>query len=108
MIPTGMHSTFQALADPSRIAILNMLAGAERPASDFVRALPVAQPTVSKHLAVLRRAGLVHVRGDGNRRLYSLNPAPLREIDSWLTHYRGFWSNHLDALEAHLDRETPQ
>lgn len=103
-----MHAALQALSDPSRMAILSMLADGERPAGDFVAALPLAQPTVSKHLAVLREAGLVTVRKDAQRRLYSLNPAPLRELDRWLARYRRFWSDRLDALEAHLDKEFPQ
>ena len=90
------------------MAILSMLAHGERPAGDFVDALPIAQPTVSKHLSVLREAGLVSVRKDAQRRLYSLNPAPLKELDQWLAGYRRFWSDRLDALEAHLDREFPQ
>ena len=101
-------TTLTALAEPHRVAMLAMLAQGERPAGDFVRALPIAQPTVSKHLAVLREAGLVTVRRDGTRRLYSLNPRPLAELDAWLETYRGLWRNRLDALEAHLDREFPQ
>lgn len=90
------------------MAILAMLADGERPAGDFVDALPIAQPTVSKHLSVLREAGLVTVRRDAQRRLYSLNPAPLKELDVWLARYRRFWSDRLDALEARLDKEFPQ
>lgn len=90
------------------MAIVAMLADGERPAGDFVDALPVGQPTVSKHLSILRRAGLVSVRKDANRRLYALNPAPLAEIDAWLEPYRRFWAVRLDALEAHLDKEFPQ
>lgn len=103
-----MHAALQALSEPHRMAILSMLAGGERPAGDFVDALPISQPTVSKHLSVLREAGLVSVRKAANRRLYALNPAPLAEIDAWLEPYRRFWSNRLDALEAHLDKEFPQ
>jgi len=103
-----MHAALQALSDPSRMAILSMLADGERPAGDFVEALPIAQPTVSKHLSVLREAGLVTVRKDAQRRLYSLNPEPLKELDQWLARYRRFWADRLDALEAHLDREFPQ
>jgi len=103
-----VHASLQALSDPHRMAILSMLAEGERPAGDFVEALPIAQPTVSKHLSVLREAGLVTVRKDAQRRLYSLNPAPLKELDQWLAGYRRFWSDRLDALEAHLDREFPQ
>ncbi|KQW82494.1 ArsR/SmtB family transcription factor [Brevundimonas sp. Root1279] len=103
-----MHAALQALAEPHRMAILSMLADGERPAGDFVDALPIAQPTVSKHLSVLREAGLVTVRKDAQRRLYSLNPAPLAELDAWLAGYRRFWTDRLDALEAHLDKEFPQ
>ncbi|MBF0664237.1 MAG: helix-turn-helix transcriptional regulator [Brevundimonas sp.] len=103
-----MHAALQALSEPHRLAILSMLAEGERPAGDFVEALPIAQPTVSKHLSVLREAGLVTVRKDAQRRLYSLNPAPLRQLDQWLAGYRRLWTDRLDALEAHLDREFPQ
>lgn len=103
-----MHAALQALSEPHRLAILSMLADGERPAGDFVEALPIAQPTVSKHLSVLRQAGLVTVRKDAQRRLYSLNPAPLKELDMWLARYRRFWTTRLDALEAHLDKEFPQ
>ena len=90
------------------MAIVTMLADGERPAGDFVDALPIAQPTVSKHLSVLREAGLVTVRKDATRRLYQLNPEPLKELDMWLAQYRRFWTDKLDALEAHLDKEFPQ
>jgi DNA-binding transcriptional ArsR family regulator len=103
-----MHAALQALSEPHRMAILSMLADGERPAGDFVDALPITQPTVSKHLSVLREAGLVTVRKDAQRRLYSLNPAPLKELDMWLARYRRFWTDRLDALEAHLDKEFPQ
>lgn len=103
-----MHVALQALADPNRMVIVSMLADGERPAGDFVSALPVAQPTVSKHLSVLREAGLVSVRKDANRRLYRLNPVPLAELDAWLGQYRRFWTHRLDALEAHLDKEFSQ
>lgn len=103
-----MHAALQALSEPHRMAILSMLADGERPAGDFVDALPIAQPTVSKHLSVLREAGLVSVRKDAQRRMYSLNPAPLAELDAWLAGYRRFWTDKLDALEAHLDKEFPQ
>ena len=103
-----MHAALQALSEPHRMAIVSMLADGERPAGDFVDALPISQPTVSRHLSVLREAGLVAVRKDANRRLYRLNPAPLAELDAWLSQYRRFWSSRLDALEAHLDKEFPQ
>lgn len=103
-----MHAALQALSEPHRMAILSMLVDGERPAGDFVDALPIAQPTVSKHLSVLREAGLVTVRKDAQRRLYRLNPEPLKELDQWLARYRRFWTDRLDALEAHLDKEFPQ
>lgn len=103
-----MHAALTALAEPNRMAILSMLADGERPAGDFVDALPVSQPTVSKHLSVLREAGLVTVRKDANRRLYRLNPKPLAELDAWLEPYRRLWQGRLDALEAALDKEFPQ
>jgi len=103
-----MHAALQALSEPHRMAILSMLADGERPAGDFVDALPITQPSVSKHLSVLREAGLVTVRKDAQRRLYSLNPAPLKELDMWLARYRRFWADRLDALEAKLDKEFPQ
>ena len=90
------------------MSILSMLADGERPAGDFVEALPISQPTVSKHLSVLREAGLVTVRKDAQRRLYRLNPAPLAELDVWLGRYRRLWTDKLDALEAHLDKAFPQ
>lgn len=103
-----MHDALQAISDPHRRQILAMLADGERPAGDFVGALPISQPAVSKHLGVLRAAGLVRVRKDAQRRMYSLNPAPLIELDAWLEPYRRFWSHRLDALERHLDKEFPQ
>ena len=103
-----MHAALQALSEPHRMAMLAMLADGERPAGDFVDALPISQPTVSKHLSVLREAGLVTVRKDAQRRLYRLNPAPLAELDAWLQPYRRFWVDRLDALENHLDKEFPQ
>ena len=103
-----MNLALQALSEPHRMAIVAMLADGERPAGDFVDALPISQPTVSKHLSVLREAGLVTVRKDAQRRLYRLNPAPLAELDVWLQPYRRFWTSRLDALEHHLDKEFPQ
>jgi DNA-binding transcriptional ArsR family regulator len=103
-----MHAALQALAEPNRMAILALLRDGERPVGDFVYALPISQPAVSKHLGVLRAAGLVEVRKDAQRRLYSLNPAPLAELDAWLEPYRRFWTDRLDALERHLDKEFPQ
>lgn len=103
-----MHAALQALAEPNRMAILTLLRDGERPAGDLVDALPISQPAVSKHLGILRAAGLVTVRKDAQRRLYRLNPAPLAELDAWLEPYRRFWTDRLDALERHLDKEFPQ
>ena len=103
-----MNLALQALSEPHRMAIVAMLADGERPAGDFVDALPISQPTVSKHLSVQREAGLVTVRKDAQRRLYRLNPAPLAQLDAWLQPYRRFWVDRLDALENHLDKEFPQ
>ncbi len=96
-------STYAALADPHRRRILDILRGGERPAGDLVNHLDLSQPGVSKHLKVLREAGLVAARADGKRRLYSLRAQPLVEIDQWLEPYRVFWSERLDALERHLE-----
>ena len=95
---------FEVLAEPSRRRILDLLRQAERPVGDLVRELGVSQPAVSKHLRVLRDAGLVDVRSDAQRRLYRVNVAPLRAVDDWLAPYREMWPAHLDALEAHLEQ----
>jgi len=97
-------STFEALADPIRREILTLLRRGEQPAGALVEALGLPQPSVSKHLKTLRIAGLVRARVDGPRRLYSLDPAPLAELDAWLAPYRAFWADKLDALGDHLNR----
>lgn len=94
---------YAALAEPHRREILDLLRDGERPAGDLVGHLKLSQPGVSKHLKVLREAGLVAVRVDGRRRLYALSPQPLAEVDAWLEPYRAFWSDRLDALERHLE-----
>jgi DNA-binding transcriptional ArsR family regulator len=94
---------FEVLAEPNRRRILDLLRQAERPVGDLVRELGVSQPAVSKHLRVLRDAGLVDVRSDAQRRLYRVNLGPLRAVDDWLAPYRRQWSAHLDALETHLE-----
>ena len=101
-----MTLAYAALAEPHRREILDLLREGERPAGDLVAHLRLSQPGVSKHLKVLREAGLVAVRVDGRRRLYALRPQPLVEVDQWLEPYRAFWSNRLDALERHLE-ENP-
>ena len=95
---------FEALAEPARQDLLAQLRRGERPVGALVDALGVAQPSVSKHLKVLKEAGLVRVRVDGPRRLYSLDPAPLAALDAWLAPYRRFWADKLDALGEHLKR----
>ena len=98
-----MASTFEVLAEPRRREILDLLRDGERLVGDLVDRLELTQPTVSKHLKLLRGAGLVEVRTDAQRRWYRLRPAPLAEIDEWLAPYRRMWTNSLDALERHLE-----
>jgi DNA-binding transcriptional ArsR family regulator len=99
-------SAFDVLAEPNRRRILDLLRGSEQPVGALVLELGVSQPAVSKHLRVLREAGLVQVRGDAQRRLYSVRPEPLRAIDEWLAPYRAMWASPLDDLERHLDTMT--
>ena len=94
---------FTVLAEPSRRAILDVLRDGDRSVGELVAATAMSQPGVSKHLRVLREAGLVHVRADAQRRIYGLQPEPLFELDAWLEPYRALWSRRLDALEHHLD-----
>jgi DNA-binding transcriptional ArsR family regulator len=94
---------FEAVAEPNRRRILDLLRDGERPVGDLVGALAVSQPAVSKHLGVLRDAGLVEARVDAQRRLYRVRAEPLREIDDWIAPYRALWSSSLDALERRLD-----
>src|SRR5918997_48994 len=101
-----MASTFAVLADPSRREILDLLREREQPVGDLVDRLTLTQPTVSKHLKVLREAGLVEVRTDAQRRLYRVRPEPLAEIDAWLEPYRRLWRRSLDALGRHLEEAT--
>jgi DNA-binding transcriptional ArsR family regulator len=96
-------STFDVLAEPTRRRILDLIRDDERPVNELVARLDISQPGVSKHLRVLREAGLVEVRIDAQRRLYRVRPEPLAEIDAWLAPYRRLWANRLDALERHLD-----
>src|SRR6266513_4316614 len=99
-----MDSAFGIIAEPNRRAILSLLATSERSVSELEHQLRMAQPSVSKHLRVLREAGFVESRVDAQRRVYRLRPEPLQELDSWLAPFRRFWSTHVDALERHLDR----
>ena len=98
-----MALAFDVLAEPNRRRILDVLRSGERPVGDLVDELAVSQPAVSKHLRVLRDAGLVAVRADAQRRLYRLRPEPLRDVDQWLAPYRSLWASSLDALADHLD-----
>jgi DNA-binding transcriptional ArsR family regulator len=102
-------ATLDVIAEPARRRILDVLRSGERPVGDLVQRLGMSQPAVSKHLRVLREADLVGVRVDAQRRVYRLNPEPLRELDDWLAPYRELWETALDDLERHLDEmdETP-
>jgi DNA-binding transcriptional ArsR family regulator len=97
---------FEVLAEPNRRRILDLLGCSEQPVGALVRQLELSQPAVSKHLRILREAGLVEARGDAQRRLYRVCPEPLRTIDDWLAPYRQMWSARLDHLERHLDSMT--
>jgi DNA-binding transcriptional ArsR family regulator len=99
-----VESVFEIIAEPNRRAILSLLVSSEQSVGEIERQLDMTQPTVSKHLRVLREAGFVECTVDAQRRLYRLNPEPLQEVDVWLAQFRQFWSAHVDALERHLDR----
>ena len=99
-----MESVFEIIAEPNRRAILNLLVTSEQSVGEIERQLRMTQPTVSKHLRVLREAGFVESTVDAQRRLYRLRPEPLKEVDAWLAPFRRFWTAHVDALERHLDR----
>lgn len=102
-----MESAFAVIAEPSRRAILSLLASSERSVGDIEERLRLPQPSVSKHLRVLREAGFVESRIDAQRRVYRIKPEPLMEIEAWLAPFRRFWSAHIDALERHLDEMNP-
>jgi DNA-binding transcriptional ArsR family regulator len=99
-----MESVFEIIAEPNRRAILGLLASSQQSVGEIERQLRMTQPTVSKHLRVLRDAGFVESTVDAQRRLYRLKPGPLQELDAWLAQFRWFWSAHVDALVRHLDR----
>src|SRR4051794_5767763 len=99
-----MAAALHVLAEPNRRRILDLLRSEERPVGELVSELGVSQPAISKHLRVLREAGLVEARVDAQRRLYRVRPEPLQEIDAWLAPYRRLWESRLDDLERHLDR----
>jgi DNA-binding transcriptional ArsR family regulator len=100
----GVESVFEIIAEPNRRAILSLLVSSQQSVGEIERQLHMTQPTVSKHLRVLREAGFVESTVDAQRRLYRLKPEPLQELDAWLAPFRRFWSAHVDALERHLDR----
>jgi DNA-binding transcriptional ArsR family regulator len=102
-----MESVFEIIAEPNRRAILSLLVSSQQSVGEIERQLRMPQPTVSKHLRVLRDAGFVESTVDAQRRLYRLKPEPLQELDAWLDRFRRFWSDQVDALERHLDRMDP-
>jgi DNA-binding transcriptional ArsR family regulator len=99
-----MESVFEIIAEPNRRAILSLLVTSEQSVGEIERQLRMPQPTVSKHLRVLRDSGFVESTVDAQRRLYRLRPEPFREVDEWLAQFRRFWSAHVDALARYLDR----
>jgi DNA-binding transcriptional ArsR family regulator len=99
-----VESVFEIIAEPNRRAILSLLVSSEQSVGEIERQLRMTQPTVSKHLRVLREAGFVESTVDAQRRLYRLKPEPFQELDDWLAQFRRFWSSHVDALERYLDR----
>jgi DNA-binding transcriptional ArsR family regulator len=99
-----METAFDIIAEPNRRAILGLLAREEQSVGDIEQRLGMSQPSVSKHLRVLRDAGFVEATVDGQRRLYALRAEPMKEVDEWLEQFRKFWAKHFDALEKHLNR----
>ena len=99
-----METVFEVIAEPNRRAILSLLVSSQQSVGEIERQLRMPQPTVSKHLRVLRESGFVESTVDAQRRLYRLKPEPFRELDTWLDQFRRFWSGHIDALERYLDR----
>ncbi|MGH9737149.1 MAG: ArsR/SmtB family transcription factor [Candidatus Acidiferrales bacterium] len=100
----SVESIFEIIAEPNRRAILSLLVSSEQSVGEIERQLHMPQPTVSKHLRVLREGGFVEAIADAQRRLYRLKPEPFQAVDAWLAQFRQFWSAHVDALERHLDR----
>src|SRR3974390_2465452 len=99
------EATFQALADPTRRAVLDLLRRGSQPAGQIAEAFPVSRPAISKHLRLLRRAHLVREHREGRHRVYQLNPEPLRAVDSWIEQYRRFWTVSLNNLKAFVEQE---
>jgi DNA-binding transcriptional ArsR family regulator len=103
--PRNPEVTFQALADPTRRAVLDLLRRGSQPAGQIASAFPVSRPAISKHLRLLRRAHLVREHREGRHRVYQLNPEPLRAVDNWIEQYRVFWTNSLNNLKAFVEAE---
>src|ERR1700676_947676 len=103
--PSAAEATFQALADPTRRAVLDLLRRGSQPAGQIPEAFPVSRPAISKHLRLLRRAHLVREHREGRHRVYQLNPEPLRAVDSWLDQYRSFWKLNLANLKTFVEGE---
>src|ERR1700689_3708638 len=99
------EATFQALADPTRRAVLDLLRRGSQPAGEIAGAFPVSRPAISKHLRLLRRAHLVREHREGRHRVYQLNPEPLRSVDSWIGQYRNFWTASLNNLKSFVEAE---
>jgi DNA-binding transcriptional ArsR family regulator len=98
-------SAFNALADPTRRAVLDLLRAGTRPAGEIARAFPISRPAISKHLKILRRAHLVDEHREGRHRFYQLNPGPLKTVDQWLDEYRRFWTANLESLKSFVESE---
>jgi len=105
MVTYSAETTFGALADPTRRAVLDLLRKGRQPAGQIAQAFPISRPAISKHLRLLRRAHLVNEQREGRNRFYQLNPEPLRAVDSWLEQYRTFWSASLANLKAFVETE---
>lgn len=103
--PRNTEATFQALADPTRRAVLDLLRRGSQPAGQIANAFPVSRPAISKHLRLLRHAHLVREHREGRHRVYQLNPEPLRAVDSWIEQYRAFWMSSLNNLKAFVEAE---
>jgi DNA-binding transcriptional ArsR family regulator len=103
--PRSAEAIFQALADPTRRAVLDLLRRGSQPAGQIAEAFPVSRPAISKHLRLLRRAHLVQEHREGRNRIYRLNPEPLRAVDSWIENYRSFWSANLASLKTFVEAE---
>jgi DNA-binding transcriptional ArsR family regulator len=105
LVTYSSEATFQALADPTRRAVLDLLRRGSQPAGEIAGAFPISRPAISKHLRLLRRAHLVREHREGRNRVYHLNPEPLRAVDSWLNQYRAFWSANLASLKSFVESE---